>query len=288
MRTVKSLKMKTLTRWAGVWALLLIGVPVQGQFLKKLKKKVEQRVEQTVTEKIADKAAREAGKTLDNLMEGNLGGNSPFPVGTEQVSMDEIPDSYDFEWAYELEIEAGQEKGQTMDMTYYLKEGAPYWGARIEQGMSMFMVFDVEKMLSVIFMESEGNNFVSATKIPEQSMEGEDYAAYEGYELREIPGKEILGYDCKGYEMEDENYKFTVYTTFDTEVSLTDMYKKSEQFPQNFNMEWIKHEDKTGMLMEMLMEDKSKKNETTRMTCTRLEKEPYSIKKADYNSLAGM
>jgi hypothetical protein len=280
--------MKPLARLGSALILLFICFPVHGQFLKNLKKKVEQRVEQTVTEKIADKAAKEAGKTLDNLMEGNMGGNSPFPVGTEQVSMDEIPDSYDFEWAYELQIQTGNKEQQAMDMTYYLKEGAPYWGARIEQGMSLFMVFDVERMLSVIFMESEGNNFVSATKIPEESMEGEAFEDYEGYELREVPGKKILGYDCKGYEMEDENYKFTVYTTFDTDVSLTDMYKKSEQFPQNFNMEWIKQEDKTGMLMEMLMEDKSKKNETTRMTCTRLEKEAYSIKKADYNSLAGM
>jgi hypothetical protein len=38
----------------------------------------------------------------------------------------------------------------------------------------------------------------------------------------------------------------------------------------------------------MIMEVKSRKNETTKMTCTRLEKEAYSIKKADYSSLAGM
>ena len=88
--------------------------------------------------------------------------------------------------------------------------------------------------------------------------------------------------------MEDANYKFTVYTTFETEVSLTDMYKKSEQFPQNFNMEWIRNEEKAGMLMEMVMEDKSGKDGTTTMHCTRLEKESYSIKKADYKSLAGM
>ena len=42
------------------------------------------------------------------------------------------------------------------------------------------------------------------------------------------------------------------------------------------------------MLMEMIIEDKSEKNTTTTMKCTRLEKEAYSVKKADYNSLAGM
>mgnify|MGYP001248361193 FL=1 len=88
--------MKSIARFGSLFLILLLCMPAQAQFLKKLKKKVEQRVEQTVTEKIANKAAQEAGKTLDNLMEGNLGGNSPFPMGMEQVDMAEIPDSYDF------------------------------------------------------------------------------------------------------------------------------------------------------------------------------------------------
>lgn len=268
--------------------LLLLCNSVQAQFLKNLKKKVEQRVEQTVTDKIAEKAAQEAGKTLDNLMEGQMGKNSPFPMGTEQVSMDEVPGSYDFEWAYELNIETDQMDGP-VGMTYYLKAGAPYWGARMDQeAVSIFMVFDVQAMLTVIFMQNGDDNFVSATKIPEEAMQGEEFDASEGYELREIPGKEILGYVCKGYEMEDEQYKFTVYTTFETEVSLTDMYKKSEHFPKGFDMEWIREGEKTGMLMEMNMEDKSGKNETTRMLCTSLEKEVYSVKKGDYTSLSGM
>jgi hypothetical protein len=143
-------------------------------------------------------------------------------------------------------------------------------------------------MLTVLFMENEGENFVSASKLPETSLEGEDFEADEGYELREIPGKEILGYPCKGYEMEDDQYTFTVFTTFETEVSLTDMYKKSEHFPKSFNMEWIKDGDKTGMVMEMIMVDKTGNNESARMVCTRLEKQAYTISKADYNSLGGM
>jgi hypothetical protein len=268
--------------------LLVIGIPMQGQFLKKLKKRVEQRVEQTVTEKIADKAAQEAGKMMDKMIEGQLGDNSPFPVGTEQVSLDEVPASYDFEWAYELAIET-DEVDQPVSMTYYLKEGASYWGANIiQEGVSLFMVFDVENMLTVMFMENEGENFATATRISEQLMEGEDFDASEGYELREIPGKEILGYECKGFEMEDDEYKFQVYTTFETDVSLSDMYKKSEHFPKSFDMEWIREDDKTGMVMEMNMEDKTGKNDPARMQCTRLEKDSRTINKADYNSLMGM
>ena len=88
--------------------------------------------------------------------------------------------------------------------------------------------------------------------------------------------------------MEDAQYKFTVYTTFETDVSLTDMYKKSEHFPKSFDMDWIRDGDKAGMLMEMIMEDKTGSNENARMVCTRLEKEAHTVSKADYNSLGGM
>ena len=281
------MKAKLLKPVAALLMLAFIGSPAQAQFLKNLKKTVERRVEQTVTDKMAKQAAAEAGKTKDQIMEGQLGGNSPFPIGMEQVSLEEVPDSYDFQWAYELNIETeGQPEGVTM--TYYLKEGASYWGARLDQGVSLFMVFDVGSMLTVMFMDNEGEKFMTATKISEQLLEGEQYEAYEGYELREIAGKQILGYDCKGYEMEDDQYKFTVYTTFETDVSLSDMYKKSEHFPRNFDMAWIREGDRTGMLMELNMQDKTGKNDTARMVCTRLEKEPYSVSKADYKGLGGM
>ena len=262
-------------------------LPAQAQFLKKLKKKVEQRVEQTVTDKIANKAANEAGKTLDNLMEGKMG-NSPFPMGKDQVSLEEIPDSYDFEWAYELRMEMGKKKDQGMDITYYLKEDAPYWGARIQQGMSIFMVYDMANMLTVLFMENEGNNFVSASKIPEVTLAEEETLSYDDYTFSEIAGKEVLGYDCKGFVMENPQYKFTMYVTFDTEVSFSDIYGKTEQIPKGFNPEWLREGDKDGLMMEMFMVDKSKKNEEYHMVCTRLEKESYSVKKADFNSLGGM
>ena len=187
--------MKALKPFSVLLIALLVSNSGEAQFLKNLKKKVEQRVEQTVTDKIADKAAMEAGKTMDKMIEGQLGGNSPFPMGMEQVSMDEVPESYDFQWAYELQMETA-EQPQAVNMTYYLKEGASYWGAEIEQGATLFMVFDVENMMTVMFMDNQGERFMTATKIADQMLEGEEFEASEGYELREIPGKEILGYDC--------------------------------------------------------------------------------------------
>lgn len=273
-----------------ILAFLLIAVsPVHGQFLKNLKKKVERRVEQTVTDKIANKAAQEAGKKLDNLMEGKIGGGSPLPIGTEQGDIGDVPESYDFEWAYGLRIESAKSK-EGMDIVYYLKEDAPYWGARIQQGMSLFMVYDLGNKLTVIFMENEGNNFISVTKVPENAMmEAEDMmdeneVSLEDYTFREIQGKEILGYSCKGYEMENDEFKYTFFNTFETEVSFSDIYGKSEQIPKGFNIDWFKEGDKEGLIMEMIMEDKSGKNDTYRMRCTKLEKEPLSLRKSDYSS----
>ncbi|MGA9239610.1 MAG: hypothetical protein WBV75_11150, partial [Robiginitalea sp.] len=92
--------------------LLLIGGTLQGQFLKKLKQKVESRVEDAVTEKIAAKAAGEANKLMDkafeDLLEGGVGENAGFPMGGDPVNPEDIPDSYDFEWAYELTMYTDQ------------------------------------------------------------------------------------------------------------------------------------------------------------------------------------
>ena len=279
--------MKDIKRFGMLLLFVFVIPPAQGQFLKKLKEKVEQRVEQTVTEKIANKAAREAGKTLDNLMEGKMGQNSPFPMGGEMGSIEDVPDTYDFEWAYQLHMETEKQK-KGMDITYYLKEDAPYWGARIQQGMSLFMVYDMANKLTVIFMENEGNNFVTANTIPDEMLIDEDEeVSYEDYSFREIEGKEILGYSCKGFEMENHQYKFTMYVTFETEISFSDIYGKSEQIPKGFNVDWLKDGDKEGLVMEMQMENKSKKNESFQMECTRLEREEMTIRKADYGNLGG-
>ena len=283
--------MKRLKKAGLLLTLLLIGGTLQGQFLKKLKEKVESRVEDAVTEKIAAKAAGEADKLMDkafeDLLEGGVGENAGFPMGGDPVNPEDIPDSYDFEWAYELTMYTDQME-EPVPMTYLLKEGAAYWGMNIEQqGTSILMVFDSEKMMTLMFMGNADSRFMTASKVPEQFLDGEEFTPQEGYEIKEVPSKEIMGYTCKGFEMEDAQYKTTVYTTFETEVSFSDMYKKNENFPENFDMEWIRDGNKSGMIMEMVIEDKAKNEWDAKMVCTRLERSPQTITTANYQNFGG-
>lgn len=283
--------MKHLKKTALLLALLLAGSSMHGQFLKKLKEKVERQVENTVTEKIAARAAGEADKLMDKafdeLLEGGVGESAGFPIGGDPVNPEDIADTYDFEWAYELTIYTDKVE-EPIPMTYLLKEGSPYWGMNIEQqGTSVLMVFDADKMMTLMFMDNADTRFMTASKIPEDFLEGDEFSPQEGYEIKEVPSKEILGYTCRGFEMEDAQYRTTVYTTFETEVSFSDMYKKNEHFPENFDMEWIRDGEKSGMIMEMVIQDKTENDFDAKMVCTRLERAPQTITTSKYQSLGG-
>lgn len=272
-------------------ALLILGSGVQAQFLKKLKQKVERQVEDVVTDKIAAKAAGETDKlmdkALDGFLEGGIGENAGFPMGGDPVDPEDIADTYDFEWVYELTITTDKME-EPIPMQYLLKEGSSYWGMNIEQKEAkILMIFDAEKMMTLMFMDANDSRFMTASKIPEDALEGEDFSPEDGYEIKEIPGKTIMGYDCKGFEMEDATYRTTVYSTFEAEVGFGDMYKKNEHFPENFDMEWIRDGDKSAMVMEMVIEDKTSNELDAKMVCTRLEKTPTTIAKADYQNFMG-
>ncbi|MBO0330434.1 DUF4412 domain-containing protein [[Muricauda] lutisoli] len=271
-----------------IYSILIVLFVAQGanaQFFKKLKKKVSDRVERTVTDKVADKAAQKASKAMDKMLDPEFNKNSPVPIGGEMGNMDDVPDEYQFEWVYKMKIDAARSKSE-MDIAYYLKKDAPYWGAKMNQGMDMFMIYDMSKLLTVIFMDNDGNKFASVTKIPddinvEEMNEDMDIS---NYTMTEIAGKTVLGYDCKGYVMENDKYKFTLYNTFDTEVSFIDIYGKSNQMPKGFQVDWLKEGDNEGLVMEMIMEDKENDKNNMTMTCVQLEEQPFSIKKADYST----
>lgn len=283
--------MKNIKKAGLLMALLFLGGSMQAQFLKNLKQKVEKQVENAVTEKIAAKAAGEADKLMDkafdNLLEGGVGESAGFPIGGEPVDPSDIADTYDFEWVYELTITTDKME-EPIPMQYLLKEGSSYWGMNIEQQEAkVLMIFDAEKMMTLMFMDANDSRFMTASKIPAESLEGEEFSPEDGYEIKEIPGKEILGYNCKGFQMEDAQYKTTVYTTFEAEVGFGDMYKKNEHFPDNFDMEWIRDGDKSAMIMEMVIEDKTENEMDAKMVCTRLERSPRTISKGDYQSFMG-
>lgn len=258
-------------------------MPSQAQFLKKLKKNVENRVEQVVVNKVADKAAMEADKSMENLMNLDFK-NSGFAMGFEQVDPAEIPESYDFEWNYVMSVTTSQ---GDMEMEYYLKKDAPYFGIKIPQN-EVFMVMDNSRKINVMYMNTDENKMVMATKIPEPSptdlAEEEQYN--DEFSFKKIGEKKILGYNCTGFQGENKETVFTFYVTNEADISFNDIYKsENTQLPKGFDPEWIK--DGQGLMMKMIMEGKKNAKENVTMTCTSLEKKPFSIQKSDYRSIAG-
>lgn len=258
-------------------------LPLQAQILKKLQKKIEQKVENTVTDKVADKAADEAGKSVDKMLDFPTG-NGENPMGYEPVDHADIPEVYEFDWSYVMKIKTRE---GDMTMNYFLKKDASYFGFKLPDN-DMHMVMDPSKNLNVMFMKSDGNNMVMATKIPEipPGEMHEDKATEDEYSFKKIGNKTIMGYDCSGYQGEDDEMIFTFYVTTEPDVGFGNFYKSDNaNLPKGFDPKWM--EDGNGIMMQMNMEGKKNSKDNVTMTCIALERKPYTIKKSDYNSMAG-
>lgn len=252
----------------------------QAQFFKKLKEKVERKVEHVVTENISNKAANEANKSLNKMWETNLK-NSPIPMGANRVDISEVPQSYNFGWEYQLSMETNKEN---LDMVYLLEEDAPYFGMRVPRAEGMFMVLDMDRKLSVMYFTSGKNNFISASKIEDLVDFEEEENPYKDTEITKIGTKNILGYDCQGYETETEEHKITFYVTNDAPISFANMYSDDKSnIPKGWNTDWL--EDSDALMMEMQMTDKKNPKDSVSMRCTSLEKKSFSINKENYNAL---
>lgn len=266
---------------------ILLGVSIlfcistmEAQFLKKLKEKVEQKVEHRVTENISDKAAQEADKSLNKMWENSLK-NSPIPLGANRVDISEVPETYNFSWEYQLNMKT---QDGNVEMTYVLKEDAPYFGMTIPQAEGMFMILDMSEKLSIMYFSSEENNFIMASKIDDLTNSENETNPYENSELKEIGTKNILGFDCQGYETETEEHQITFYVTQDAPISFANMYSdEKSNIPKGWNADWLKDGD--ALMMEMQMIDKKNPKQNVSMYCTGLDKKAFSITKKDYTAL---
>jgi hypothetical protein len=264
-----------------ILAAFVLSTPVEAQIFKKLKKKIEKKVEDKVTDKVSDKAADETDSMMEQMM-GNQMNNAMMPMGGEQVNIDEIPAQYDFNWKYNAKINTTQ---GVMQMIYRLKNKAPYMGIEMPQAGNMFMVMDTKNELMAMFFDSEGNKMLMATRLDAATDKAnEDF--YKDAQLREIDGKTILGYNCKGYEVETDEHLMKFYVTNEADVSFTKMYQyEKSKLPPGIKEDWLKNGE--GLMLEMQLTDKKDPKNNASLVCTSLQKEPFSITKANYRSMYG-
>ncbi|MBT8252811.1 MAG: DUF4412 domain-containing protein [Maribacter sp.] len=258
--------------------LLIGGQMSYGQFLKRLKKKTEQAVENVVINKTSNKAAQMAGKGMDKMFNMEFGGQADPSI---------LPESYDFEWKYTLQM---KHKKGTMNMNYYLKPDALYFGSQPEledqniMAEGMFMVFDQKLNVLTIFMDSENGKAGHVLQTPDIDVDttDEDIASMEDYTFKEIDTKTILGYECQGFQMENDEMKITMYVALDSPVSFNQVYGGNpKSLPKGFDPKWMEKAE-NSIMMEMDVVNKKKKKFSAKMTCVTLEKSPKTIVISDY------
>ena len=271
--------MKTLKVVLLTFALLLISSASHAQFLKKLKKKAAQAIENVVVEKTADKAAEMAGKSMDKIFNIDFNGI--------QVEPSVLPESYDFEWKYTMQM---KDKKGNKNMTYYLKPDSKYFGFQPEMenqvmANEMFMVFDQELDVMAMFMDTESGKMGQLLKSPTVDIEDEtEHEAnnMEDYTFKEIGTKTILGYECQGFQIENDEIKMIMYVAMNAPVSFNKVYGGHVKTkPKGYDPKWMEKAE-NSILMEMEIINKKRKKYSTKMTCVALEKSPKTVVVSDY------
>jgi len=108
----------------------------------------------------------------------------------------------------------------------------------------MFMIFDEALGIIVILMENEDTKSGYALKKPTTNIENisddDTDKPLADYTIKELDTKTILGYECQGFQMENEDLKMTMYVALDAPVSFNQVYGGHvKNTPQGFDPKWM-------------------------------------------------
>ena len=139
-----------------------------------------------------------------------------------------------------------------------------------DKNMNMSMVFDEGNKTLFTYV----NGMAMATEMDlSDAVDEEDTDMYKDFTFKELPNRQFLGYDCIGREMENDEYKFTIYIAPDMEAGFGNMFKsKHANIPPS--MQKFSKEYENGLMMYMEMVDKKskkKKNSNATMECVAFE-----------------
>lgn len=270
------------TRIIVLVVLLLIGTLARGQFLKKLGDRVQNAAERTVLNKADQEASKQTDQALDKVFDMDLGA-----MGTSNIDPSTLPSSYEFDWQYTLEM---TNKKGNLKMHYFLPEDGGPFGSRpeMDQGETamnnMMMVMDPELSTTTILMDNGGQKTGIIMSNPDLAKEISEANDMNAYDFKEIGTKEILGYTCQGFQMDSEDATIIVYMAFDAPVSFNKMYSgnNAKQLPKGFDPKWLDKLGENSLMMEMDFQNKKQPNQSTKMTCIDLKKEPFAINTSEY------
>lgn len=246
---------------------------VEAQFLKKLGDRVKQKVENTVVEKTANEAAEKTSNSMDKVFNAN-----PFSGSKEKADPGLVANSYKFSWKYSLKI-ASKEGEVVFD--YYLQPDAAYFGFTNMAMQNMFTVMDNGNKVTVMFMESQGNNVGMVTQMPDDLNLEESKDESAKFTFKQLPDKTINGYHCKGVQATNDEFETQMYFTNEAEVSFDDIYKNQQtKIPVQLK-DYFNPGDRVLMIAMDMKSLKNKKHDA-HIECIGLEKVSMTLKKSDY------
>jgi len=256
---------------------------INAQFFKKLKQRVKDATEEAVIMKTEEKAANETGKAADKLLNVNIQKMMNSKTGSS-VDPSILPDIYDFDWKYTMQMET---KDGSFIINYFLKSGVKYFGSKPDMKQSgatgdMYTVMDMDRNINTMFMDMDGQRMAMANSIPmEMDLEDEGSLTDE-YTFKEIGSKEIMGYTCQGFTMENSETKMTIYAALEAPVSFSQIFgMKTDKTPKGFNSKWLDKME-NSLVMEVQYINKKKKKNSLKMRCVSLKEEFFSIDKNEY------
>lgn len=246
---------------------------VNAQFLDRLKNRIIERTEEVIVDKAANKAAEQTANVMDKILNPNLEGL--FNFGAGQIDLSQLPESYHFDYNYTLKMASID---GDIQMNYLFNKNEPYIGLKTEISPDMIMVFDNTNNAVVI----KSNEIVFAMEInADQEFSDEDFDYDTDYTFTELTDREYLGYNCKGYQIENDEHRILVYFAPDINVKFEstgseDMVNISKEMKAFMN----KYEN--GLMMYMEMNDKlsgdNNNNSSVSIECLAFEESSTNVR----------
>ena len=284
---------------------------VNGQFLKKLGKKVEKAAERTVERRAERETEKNTDKALDKVFEAGSGkekeekseAETTTARGNDRVaddeakagrqgvlagmlgggSMEDVPDTYTFSYRATMKIADENEKDEA-NFVYWLEPDATYFGTQVvvEEAAHQIAVMDMDIKSMVMFMDNGKQKTALRLKGNQQLMDTylQKAAVGEGAEditITPIEGKTILGYACKGFQMETEDGISKVWVTDEAPVGIIDGMLRDGYIPEG-----LPDLGPKALFMEMEYTPKDAKEGNVRMVCTELKPVSMAIHKKEY------
>ena len=203
-----------------------------------------------------------------------------------KITANDLPDTYNFDWVLQTEMVLNAKKKEIVNLTFLIKKTAQYQATKMssESTKAMgetFMIFDLELKSTLMLIETQGHKFMQIHPIPNSKNTAEKT---DRYKITELPSKNIIGYNCKGLQFEDDRYIMKIYHTTEAKITLSHFLNFGSQKTMDFPDidPKVAKQFSNGLIMEMDIVDKKKSKNNVNITAKALSQTPTVISPKKY------